>query len=101
MKWNVEDVNSDEMIDRPVYSDRLRVTGATERFVKDAVVWRDSMSQSLPTLLLHTQNCVFFFTKKYILYGRGISRHIGTQQKCNMFMLILKQHSNQPIRIQG
>ncbi len=28
------------MIDRPVYSDRLRVTGATEPSVKDAVVWR-------------------------------------------------------------
>ncbi len=26
MKINVEDVNSDKMIDRPVYSDRLRVT---------------------------------------------------------------------------
>ncbi len=30
MKWNVKDVNSDKMIDRPVYSDRLRVTDATE-----------------------------------------------------------------------
>ncbi len=56
MKWNVEDVNSDKMIDRPVYSDRVRVT--------DAVVWRDSMSQSLPTLLLHTQRCVLFLHQK-------------------------------------
>ncbi len=39
MKWNVEDVNSDKMIDRPVYSDRLSVTDATEPFVKDTVVW--------------------------------------------------------------
>ncbi len=31
------------MIDRPVYSDRVRVTDATERSVKDAVVWHDSM----------------------------------------------------------
>ncbi len=38
MKLNVEDVNCVKMIDRPVYSDRVRVTGATERSVKDAVV---------------------------------------------------------------
>ncbi len=35
MKWNVEDVNSDKMID----SDRLSVTDATEPSVKDTVVW--------------------------------------------------------------
>ncbi len=28
MKLNVEDVNNDKMIDRPVFSDRLRVTDA-------------------------------------------------------------------------
>ncbi len=37
MKLNVEDVNCVK-IDRPVYSDRVRVTGARERSVKDAVV---------------------------------------------------------------
>ncbi len=49
-----------KMIDRQVYSDRLRVTDATELSVKDAVVGRDSMSQSMPTLLPHTQKCVHF-----------------------------------------
>ncbi len=63
MKWNVEDVNRDKMIDRPVYSDRVRVT--------DAVVWRDSMSQSLPTLLLHTQRCVLFLHQKST-YFKGV-----------------------------
>ncbi len=42
----MEDVNSDKMIDRPVYSDRLRVTDVTERSIKDAVVLHDFMSQS-------------------------------------------------------
>ncbi len=56
-----------KMIGRQVYSDRLRVTDATERSVKDAVVGRDSMSQSLPTLPLHTQKCVLFST-----YFKGV-----------------------------
>ncbi len=30
----MEDVNCDKMIDRPGYSDRVRVSGATERSVK-------------------------------------------------------------------
>ncbi len=34
----MEDVNSDKIIDKPVYSDRLRVTDATEPSVKDTVV---------------------------------------------------------------
>ncbi len=38
MKLNVEDVNSEGMIDRTVYSDMLRVTDATEPSVKDTVV---------------------------------------------------------------
>ncbi len=42
----MKDVNSDKMIDRPVYSDRLRVTDVTERSIKDAVVLHDFMSQS-------------------------------------------------------
>ncbi len=37
-EMNVEDVKCDKMIDRSVYSDRLRVTDATERSVKDTVV---------------------------------------------------------------
>ncbi len=60
MKWNVEDDNRDKMIDRPVYSDRGLVTDPTGLSVKDAVVWHDSMSQSLPTLLLHTEKCLLF-----------------------------------------
>ncbi len=38
MKGNVEDVNCDKMIDRPVYSDSVRVTDTTERSFKDEVV---------------------------------------------------------------
>ncbi len=67
----MEDVNSDKMIDRPVYSDRLHVTDATEPSVNDAVVWRDSMSQNLPTLLLHTQKCVLFPHQKST-YFKGV-----------------------------
>ncbi len=60
-----------KMIDRPVYSDRVRVTDATERSVKDAVVCRESMSQSLPTLLLHTHKCVLFHHQNST-YFKGI-----------------------------
>ncbi len=67
----MEDVNSDKIIDKPVYSDRLRVTDATEPSVKDTVVWPDSMSQSLPTLLLHTQKCVLFLHQKST-YFKGV-----------------------------
>ncbi len=69
MKWNVEDGNSDKRIDRPVY--RLRVTDATEPSVKDVVVWLDSISQSLHTILLHTQKCVLFLHQKSA-YFKGI-----------------------------
>ncbi len=55
MKLNVEDINSDKMIDwQASLQWRLCVTDATEPSVKNAVVWRDSMSQSLPTHTTHS-----------------------------------------------
>ncbi len=53
------------MIDMTVYSDMVCVCNyATERSVKDAVMWRDSMSRSLPNASTTHSKVYFFFTKR-------------------------------------
>ncbi len=67
----MEDVNSDKMIDRPVYSNRVHVTDVTDLSVKDAVVWRDGMSQNLH-LFYYRLKSVYFFLNQKSTYFKGI-----------------------------
>ncbi len=65
---------------------------ATERPLKTQL-WRSSMSQSLPTILLHTQKYVLFLHKK----RHSISMRIGTQH--SMQFLHWPQDGDIPYRI--
>ncbi len=64
MKLNVEDVNCDKMIDRPVYSDWVCVTGATERMLNTQLY--DVIA--CPKACLHfyyiLKSVYFFFTRR-------------------------------------
>ncbi len=73
------------MIDRSVYSDRVRVSmrqsGPLKTQLCDVIVCPKAC-----LLFYYTLKSVYFSSpKKYILQGCSMSRPIGTQQKCNMF----------------
>ncbi len=64
MKWNVEDVNSDKMIDRPIYSDRVRVTMPQSGPLKKQLCDVPKLAYSSTT---HSKMCTFSSPKEYIL----------------------------------
>ncbi len=63
IKLNEDDVNCNKMIDRQFKQLQDARNKATERPLKKQL-WRSNMSQSLPTILLHTQKYVLFLHKK-------------------------------------
>ncbi len=57
-------INSDKMIDRPVYSNRVHVTDVTDLSIKGTVVWRNGMSQNLHLFYYTLKSVYFFLTKR-------------------------------------